>query len=170
MEMNQSQTFLHGTYLSLTQYFFLSKNIKVFQWLLKSQFLSLTTKVKSNNGNKTKWDIFPWVILKCDTTSFLSKNTKVFHWLPKLKSLNSSLKWTEKMELNQSQTFFHGTYSSLTPYFFHQQFLMYFFDFKNWKVPVLWLKWTQTMEMKQNQTFFHHTNSTLIPNLCQYHF
>ena len=36
------------------------------------------TKVKPNNQNETKSDIFPWDIFKCDIESFLSENIKVF--------------------------------------------------------------------------------------------
>ena len=32
------------------------------------------TKVKPNNGNETKSDIFPWDIFKSDTISFFIKN------------------------------------------------------------------------------------------------
>ena len=37
---------------------FFIKNIKVFQWLSKSNFLSFMTKVNPNNANETKSDIF----------------------------------------------------------------------------------------------------------------
>ena len=50
---------------------FLSKNIKVFQWLSKSQFLSFMTKVNPSNRNEIKSDIFPWDIFKSDI---------IFHW------------------------------------------------------------------------------------------
>ena len=73
MVVKQNQTFFHGTYSNLTPYLSLTKNIKIFQWLLKSKFLSFTTKVKANNGNETKSDIFPWDIFKFDTISFLSQ-------------------------------------------------------------------------------------------------
>ena len=48
MEMKQNETFFHGTYSNLNSHRFLSKKrqqqkIKVFEWLLKSRFLSLTT-------------------------------------------------------------------------------------------------------------------------------
>ena len=36
------------------------------------------TKVKPNNGNKTKWDIFQWGIIKSDIIFHFSKNTKIF--------------------------------------------------------------------------------------------
>ena len=67
MEMKPNQTSFHRTYLNLTANLFLSKYIKVFQWLSKSEFLSFTTKVNPNNGNETKSDIFPWDIFKSDT-------------------------------------------------------------------------------------------------------
>ena len=54
MEMKQYQTFYHETCSYLTSYTFLSKNIKVFQWLWKSKFLSFMTKVNSSNRNETK--------------------------------------------------------------------------------------------------------------------
>ena len=56
--MKQTQTFFHRTNLNLTPYLFLSKNIKVLQKLLKSNFLGFTIKVNPNNGNETKSDIF----------------------------------------------------------------------------------------------------------------
>ena len=74
MEMKQNQTFFHGTYSNLTSYVFLSKNVKVFQWLLESKFLSFITKVNSNNENETKSDIFSWDIFKSDI---------IFHWSQK---------------------------------------------------------------------------------------
>ena len=46
--------------------FFLSKNIKVIQWLSKSRFLSCMTNVSPNNGKETKSDIFSWNIFKSD--------------------------------------------------------------------------------------------------------
>ena len=36
------------------------------------------TKMKPNNGNETKSDIFPWDKFKFDSRSFLSKNIQVF--------------------------------------------------------------------------------------------
>ena len=38
---------------------FYPKNIKVFQWVPKSKFLSFMTKVYPNNGNETKSDLSP---------------------------------------------------------------------------------------------------------------
>ena len=38
---------------------FYQKSNKVFQWLLKSKFLSFITKVNPSNGNETKSNIFP---------------------------------------------------------------------------------------------------------------
>ena len=88
MEIKQSQTFFHGTYSNLTPYLFLSKHIKVFQWLSKSKFLSFLTKVNPNNENKRKSDIFPWGIFKHHIISFLSKNIELFQWLSDFKFLS----------------------------------------------------------------------------------
>ena len=59
MEIKQNQTFFHGTYSNPTPHPFLSKNIEVFPWISKLKFLNFMTKVKSDNGNETKSDIFP---------------------------------------------------------------------------------------------------------------
>ena len=64
MEMTQNQTFFQGTY-SIRSYL-LSKNSNVFQWLSKSKFLSVLSKVNSNNENETKADIFSCHIFKPD--------------------------------------------------------------------------------------------------------
>ena len=50
-EIKQTQTFFHGTDSNLTPPFFLSKYIKAFQWLSKSEFLNFMTKGNPNNGN-----------------------------------------------------------------------------------------------------------------------
>ena len=78
MEMKQNQTFWIYSmniyiyiciYSNLTP--FLSKYIKVFQWLSKSKFLNFKTKVNWSHGNKTKSDIFLSDIFKSDV---------IFHW------------------------------------------------------------------------------------------
>ena len=79
MEMKQNQTFFHGTYSNLTPYLFLLKNIKIFQWLSKSKFLSFMTKVNPNNGNETKSDIFPRDIFKSDIIFIGHKILKYFN-------------------------------------------------------------------------------------------
>ena len=66
MEMKQNQTFCYRIYSNLTPYHFLSKNIKVFQWLSKSKIFSLMNKLNQNNGNETKSDIFLRDIFKSD--------------------------------------------------------------------------------------------------------
>ena len=68
--MRQNQTFFHWTYSNLTP--FLSKYIKVFQYLSKSQFVNFMTKLNPNHGNETKSDIFPWDIFKSNV---------IYHWL-----------------------------------------------------------------------------------------
>ena len=37
------------------------------------------TKVKPNNGNETKSDIFPWKIFKSEAVSIFTKNIKYFN-------------------------------------------------------------------------------------------
>ena len=66
MEMKQNQTFCYRIYSNLTPYHFLSKNIKVFQWLSKSKIFGLMNKLNQNNGNETKSDIFLRDIFKSD--------------------------------------------------------------------------------------------------------
>ena len=61
MERKQNQTFSHWPYSNLTPYLFYifsSKNIKVVQWLSKSELFSFMTKLTPNNGSETKSDIF----------------------------------------------------------------------------------------------------------------
>ena len=52
--MKQHQTFFRETYSNLTLYLSLPKNIKTFQRLSKSKFLSFMTKVNPNNKFETK--------------------------------------------------------------------------------------------------------------------
>ena len=80
MEMKQNQTFFRGAYSNLTVSF-LSKNIKVFQWLSVSKYVSFMTTVNANNGNEAKLDIFSWDILKPDIIFLWSWNTKIFQGL-----------------------------------------------------------------------------------------
>ena len=77
MEKKQNQTFFHGTYSNLT--LFLSKHIKVFQWLSKLTFLNFMTKMNPNNGNETKSDIFPRDIFKSDIVFIGRKILKYFN-------------------------------------------------------------------------------------------
>ena len=99
MEMKQNQTFFHRTYSNLTPYLSLSKNIRVFQWLLKSKFLSFKTKVNRKNKNETTSDIFH---------GRYSNLTPLKHFND-IQNQNLSflcLKWTQTMEIKQNQTFF----------------------------------------------------------------
>ena len=54
---------------------FLSKHIRVFQWLSKSKFVSFMTKVNPDNWNETKSDIFSWDIISNLTTFFIGLKT-----------------------------------------------------------------------------------------------
>ena len=53
MEMKQNQIFFALDIFKSDTISFLSRNIKVFQWLSKSEFYSFMTKVNPNNGNET---------------------------------------------------------------------------------------------------------------------
>ena len=70
MEMKQNLTFFRGIYSNQTSYIFLSKNIKVSQWLLKSTFLSFVANVNLDNGYEIKRDIFPLDTFKSDVIMF----------------------------------------------------------------------------------------------------
>ena len=81
IKSEQNQTFFHGEYSSMTSYIFLSKNIKVSQWLWKSKFFSFMTEWNPNNRNEVKSDIFSWDIFKSGNMFHWSQNTKIFPWL-----------------------------------------------------------------------------------------
>ena len=76
MEIKQKSDIFSCDILNLIPYLFLLKNIKVFQWLSKSEFLSFMTKVNPKNGKETKSSIFPRGIFKSDITFNWSQNTK----------------------------------------------------------------------------------------------
>ena len=73
MGKKKNQTFFHGTYSNLASYIFLSNNVKVFQWLLKSKLLNFITKVNSNNRNETKSDIIHGAYLIWHHFSYVAK-------------------------------------------------------------------------------------------------
>ena len=75
MKMKQNQIFFHGTYTNFTSYSFKSKNIKPFQRLSKSNFLSFMAEINPNNGNKTSSDIFRWDIIRSDVIYFFYEKT-----------------------------------------------------------------------------------------------
>ena len=53
---------------------FLSKNIKAFQWLSKSKFLSFMAKVSPNNENETKSGTVSWDTFFHLTPFFIGRN------------------------------------------------------------------------------------------------
>ena len=63
---------------------FLSKKIKVFQWLSKSKILSFMTNVNPSNWTETKPGIFSLDIFKSDI---------IFHWSQYTKIFNDSCNW-----------------------------------------------------------------------------
>ena len=112
-------------------YFFNIKSSQVFQWLSHLKFLSLKTKVKPNNENEIKSDIFPWNMFKSDVIFFISKNIKAFHDFRDQNVSHLWLKWTKTMEMKQNQTFFHRTYPNLASFFIGHKTLKYSNDFYN---------------------------------------
>ena len=102
---------------------FLSKHIKVFQWLSKSEFLSFITKVYPNNEKETKLDIFLYGIFKSDIISFFIKIHYSISMFSNSKFLIFMTKVKMEMEIKEingnkrNQTSFHGTYLNLAPFF-----------------------------------------------------
>ena len=95
MELEQNQTFFHGTYSNLMSYLFLLKTIKKLQWLEKSNFLSFMTKMNPNNGNETKSDIFHWYIFKSEIIFVGWKILKYFNDFYKEHLLSSLQNWAQ---------------------------------------------------------------------------
>ena len=113
------------------------------------------TKVNLNNGNETKWDIFPGDIFKSNTISFFSKNIKMLQWISKSKFHFYDYSWTEQWKWNKIRHFFMG-HTQIWDHFFigHKIFLKslkYFNDFYNWHLSVSLQKWAQTDKMKWNE-------------------
>ena len=128
MEMKQNQTFFHETYSNLTPYFSLSKNIEIFQWLSKSKFLSLMTKVNQNYGNETKSDIFQRYVFKSDVVFLFPLNTKIFLWLLWLALFDLIVKVNA---IKKGEIKSHGTCGNLTVFFLFYKVVHYLNDFWN---------------------------------------
>ena len=123
------------TYSNLTSYIF-CQNIKVFQWLSKSKFLTFMTNVNPSNGNETKSAIFPWGIFKSDVIYFLSRNIKAFQWLSKSEFLSFMTKVNPNNGNETKLDNFHETYSKLTSLFICRKILKYFNNFYNWHLSI----------------------------------
>ena len=91
---NKISHFLMGHIQSHVIYF-LSKNIKLFQWLLKSKFLSCMTKVNLNNGNVTKSDIFDETYSNLTSFFIDRKILKYFNDVHNWHLSTSSQKWAQ---------------------------------------------------------------------------
>ena len=152
MEMKQNQTFFHRAYSNLTPYlFFYQKNMKVFQWLSKSKFLSFMTKANPNNENETKSKSFLWNILKFDIKSFLLKKYSGI-------SITFIIKTSQFYDFSEPKQwkwikircFSMGHIQIWHHIFFIKKLLKYLNDFQNQNFSVLWLQWTRIREMKQN--------------------
>ena len=84
---------------------FLSKHIKVFQWLSKSKFFNCMTKVNPNNGNEIKPDIFPMDVLsRSDTIFIVCKILKYFNDFYNWHCSISLQKWTQSNKVKWNHT------------------------------------------------------------------
>ena len=118
-KLKPNQTLFDRTYSNLTSFVFDQEKVKVFQWLSISKYLSFMNKFNPNNANQTKSDIFLWDIFKSDVISFFYQEIlKCFNDLQNKYFPVLRIAWTQTMEMKQNQTFFHDTYSNLTPYHF----------------------------------------------------
>ena len=163
--MKQNQTFFHEAYSNLTPYLSLSKNIRTFHWLLKSKYLSFTIKVDRNNRNETKSDISMGHIQIWHHVFFYQKLLKSFNDFQNQNLSLLWLKWNQTMEIKQNQTFFHGTYSNLTPYLSLPKNIVVF----QWLLKSKFLSFkTKVNRKNRNGTtwdIFHGTYSSLTPYL-----
>ena len=101
MKIKQNQIFFNGTYFNLTSQLFLSKNIKLFQWILKSKFLNFMTKV---NPNEMKQNQIFFHGIYANLTSFFVGH-KILKWINDFYNWHLSIllqKWaqTSKVKLN----------------------------------------------------------------------
>ena len=83
-ELKQNETFFSGKIWHL---FFYSKNIKLFQWNVKSKSYIFMTKVSAYKEKK-KSDNLSWNILKSGIIVHRSRKPIIFQWHLKLPSLN----------------------------------------------------------------------------------
>ena len=116
--------------------------------LSQSLVLSITKKKQICNN-----------LIKSDSISFFIK--KILKYFNDFQNQNFSLlwlKWTPIMQMKQNQTFFHGTYSNLTSYFFLSKNIKVF----PWLSKSKLLSFMTTMNPNnenetKNQTFSHGT-------------
>ena len=102
------------------------------------------TKVKANNGNETKSDIFPGDIFKSDFIYFLSKNIKICQWILNSQVVSFMTKVNSSNGNETKSDIFHEAYSNLMLFFIRRKILKYFNEFFNWHLSVSLQKWTQT--------------------------
>ena len=102
--------------------------------VVKWNLLSFATKTSINHGNKTKSDILPYDIVKSDVIIifFGQRILKYFNNFQNRNFLVLWLKWTQKIEMKQNDTFFRGTSSYLTSFFVGRKILEYINDFYNY--------------------------------------
>ena len=104
------------------------------------------TKVNLNNGNETKWEIFPWDIFKPDSISFFY--IKAFEWLSKSEFLSFMTKvYPNDGNETKSDIFPRDIFKS-DIIFIGRKILKYFKDFYNWHFSILLQKWAQSSKVK----------------------
>ena len=83
MEMKQTLTFFHGTYLNLTSYKFLSKILKYFNDFQNQNFPVLRLTGNQTIEMKQNQKFFSWDIFKSDI---------MFHWTQNTKNISMTFK------------------------------------------------------------------------------
>ena len=116
------------------------------------------TKVKSNNGNEQKSNIFPWEIFRSDVIYFFAKKyTKILMTI-KIEVSALWLKWSQTMVIKQNHTFSMRHIQIWHHFSFGHKLLKYVNDFYNCHLSILLQRWTQTRkEAKLSETCAHLT-------------
>ena len=141
MKMKQNQIFFALDIFKSDTISFLSRDIKVFQWLSKSEFYSFMTKVNPNNGNETNQAFSHETYSNLTSYIFYEKMLKYFTDFQNQNFSVLWLQWSQTTEMKQNQTFFHDTHSDLTSFFSGRKTLNYFNDFYNWHFSISLQKW-----------------------------
>ena len=94
-----------------------------------------------------------WKRLKLNQTLFLlvffnKKKLKYFHDFQNQSFSVLWLMWTQTLEMKQKETFFHGTNSNLTSFFFNCKILKQFNYFHKWHYSVSLQKWVKASKLK----------------------
>ena len=77
------------------------------------------------------------------------------------------LKWSQTIEMKQSQVSFQGTYSNLTSFFIGPKILKTFNDVHNWHLSITLQEWAKTKrDMCESNSmkilFYNHQNILMV--------